>query len=711
MNVSYDRVCRLCLSSRGELLAIFPTTSSDGSGSPVLASKIKACVSVQVNRPPFCNAVRCGRLVGRTAPPRALPSPRNVTLTRAEGHTSRYSRCDRRGEAGGGGRSTGVVLIYRARPGGGAVAVQPAARGACRCGVVSLCACRYRAATLEGLSGCHSTCLSFARGAAAPTASPRRAAPLRTVPFYTYAYLVSRRPSFAAASRISNGRRSAFDECSDETKCLDNVNNWYIFKKICERTQTKLLALIKKDSNLLEEVKIKNEPLSDEAYDDGVVIDGSYPDYEQNATSSNKLQPEGPPILASLGLTPRSDKKCVDPRLDWQRVHAILELIQEDEVIDSLQSAEECDVTQYSDHESDTDAEILSEIDDDYLDCKHGYLNRDRRFLSKTPKLTFEISQTIKKNFKFKKCKHDIIESCPQIKHAWQLIFSNDILEHIVGSTNSFITSAHNNHTNIKELKVFIGILYLHGLTRSIYEKRSDLWDERIGLKPVINSMSMERFTFLLKNIRFDRDQGENVDYDIMKSMRKVFEMFAMNCRTSRNIESTAVIDEIIIPVYGPCPFRYVINNKEIRNGMKMGLDSEKDDEEEEEEEEEINEAPRFSKVPNIPEVSITVMRPTGETLHARQGIQQLASKDCLVCGRAYRYSHNARRHELTAHSFDRYTNKIVANKKAPSHMQPKLRPNPFNPKARLMPNPINHKLKLLPKSVPAKTVPQKMTS
>lgn len=48
MSVNYDRVCRLCLSSRGELLPIFPTTSSDDSDPPVLASKIKDCVSVQV---------------------------------------------------------------------------------------------------------------------------------------------------------------------------------------------------------------------------------------------------------------------------------------------------------------------------------------------------------------------------------------------------------------------------------------------------------------------------------------------------------------------------------------------------------------------------------------------------------------------------------------------------------------------------------------
>ncbi|CAH1646204.1 unnamed protein product [Spodoptera littoralis] len=282
MNVNYDRVCRLCLSSRGELLPIFPTTSSDDSEPPVLALKIKDCVSIQINENDDL--------------------PTNV--------------------------------------------------------------CR---------------------------------------------------------------------------KCMDNVNNWHVFKTVCERTQNKLQSL--KDGSQLEEVKIKSEPLSDEAYDDGVVIDGSYPVIE-NAGLSNKVQPEGPPILASLGLTPRSDK----------------------------------------------------------------------------------------------------------------------------------------------------------------------------------------------------------------------------------------------------------------------GAESENNDEDEEETNE-PEPAQTYPKVPHMPEVSITVMRPTGETLHARQGIHQLASKDCLVCGRSYRYSHNARRHELTAHSFDRYTNKITP-KKTLTHLQPKLRPNPFNPKARMMPNPISHKMQFLNKNIPAKIVP-----
>ncbi|XP_049866917.1 zinc finger protein 91-like [Pectinophora gossypiella] len=293
MNVNYDRVCRLCLSSRGELLPIFPTTSSDDSEPPILASKIKDCVDVQITENDEL--------------------PTNV--------------------------------------------------------------CK---------------------------------------------------------------------------KCVDNVHNWHIFKSVCERTQNKLQSLIKKDGSQLEEVNIKSEPLSDEAYDDGVVIDGAYPDSE-NAGTSNKVQPEGPPILASLGLTPRSDKGM----------------------------------------DSDKEEEDDDDVDDD------------------------------------------------------------------------------------------------------------------------------------------DEEMNEPVQ--------------------------------------------------------------------------------SFAKVPNMPEVSITVMRPTGETLQSRQGIQQLASKDCLVCGRSYRYSHNARRHELTAHSFDRYTNKVT-NKKSFINMQPKLRPNPFNPKARLMPNPVNHKMQQLnPKSIPTKAVQPKI--
>lgn len=37
-------------------------------------------------------------------------------------------------------------------------------------------------------------------------------------------------------------------------KCVDNVNNWHLFKTVCAKTQNKLLSLIRKDGSLLEEV-------------------------------------------------------------------------------------------------------------------------------------------------------------------------------------------------------------------------------------------------------------------------------------------------------------------------------------------------------------------------------------------------------------------------------------------------------------------------
>lgn len=35
---------------------------------------------------------------------------------------------------------------------------------------------------------------------------------------------------------------------------MDNVNNWHIFKSVCERTQNKLQSLLNKDGSQLEEV-------------------------------------------------------------------------------------------------------------------------------------------------------------------------------------------------------------------------------------------------------------------------------------------------------------------------------------------------------------------------------------------------------------------------------------------------------------------------
>lgn len=37
---------------------------------------------------------------------------------------------------------------------------------------------------------------------------------------------------------------------------MDNVNNWHIFKAVCERTQNRLLSFLNKESDQLEEVSL-----------------------------------------------------------------------------------------------------------------------------------------------------------------------------------------------------------------------------------------------------------------------------------------------------------------------------------------------------------------------------------------------------------------------------------------------------------------------
>lgn len=262
--------------------------------------------------------------------------------------------------------------------------------------------------------------------------------------------------------------------------------------------------------------------------------------------------------------------------MDWHRVQAILDMVQDNEVIDSLQTKEECDVLHHSDHDSDTEAELQPDIDDDYVDCKNGYICKNNKVISKSPKLSTSVNNArIKEAFKLRKRKADFNKHCARPKNAWQLLFTDDLLELIVASTNeNIVTNGRGSEsTGVSEIKALIGILYLHGIMRPTHENYTDLWSCDCGVPCVKNVMKHDRFKFLLQNMSFDKEDDDSIiQFDIMKRMRKVFEIFAMNCRTSHEIENIAVIDEIIVPVYGPCPFRYDIDKKQLKRGIKMVL-------------------------------------------------------------------------------------------------------------------------------------------
>lgn len=260
--------------------------------------------------------------------------------------------------------------------------------------------------------------------------------------------------------------------------------------------------------------------------------------------------------------------------MDWQRVHAILDIIREDEVIDSLQSNEECEISHISDHDSDIETELKAEVPIDCRDCKIGYICKNKFVLSKKPKLTVtENIAKVKEVALLRKQNISTVKLCHKPRNAWQLLISDDMLELIVSSTNENIGKTQNCATTVSEIKILIGILYYHGIMRPTHQKCSDLWDNDFGSICIQRAMKHERFKFLLENIRFDiGDDSGIMQLDIMKRIRKVFEIFAMNCRMSMDIGSVAVVDEILLPVQGPCPFRYSIKTRNINKGMKVVL-------------------------------------------------------------------------------------------------------------------------------------------
>lgn len=258
--------------------------------------------------------------------------------------------------------------------------------------------------------------------------------------------------------------------------------------------------------------------------------------------------------------------------MDWHRVHAILNMVQDSEVIDSLQTTEERDVLHCSDHDSSSESELQDHLDDSFLDSKMGYVCKNREIISKTPQV---ISPSVnpKEHLKSRKLRAFEPKYIQNIETAWQQYFSDDLLEQIVTSTNDHLGQNEISFTDIREIKTLIGVLYLHGIYRPTHQKCSDLWDDVCGVPCIRSAITYDRFKFLLENMRFEKNCAKsNVPLDPMRRIRKVFEIFALNCRTSFDVKNTAVIDEIIVPVYGPCPFRYEIDKKSLKRGIKMVL-------------------------------------------------------------------------------------------------------------------------------------------
>ncbi|CAG5030460.1 unnamed protein product [Parnassius apollo] len=120
---------------------------------------------------------------------------------------------------------------------------------------------------------------------------------------------------------------------------------------------------------------------------------------------------------------------------------------------------------------------------------------------------------------------------------CFRLFITQQMLEGIVSFTNiriranqhKFLRERDTKETDILEIEALIGLLLMAGLKKMHHVNIHEMWNDD-GTSPDIlkATMSIKRFYFLMRNIRFDdiHTRTERVKLDNMAAMRDIFGIF-----------------------------------------------------------------------------------------------------------------------------------------------------------------------------------------
>ncbi|XP_013006050.2 piggyBac transposable element-derived protein 4 isoform X2 [Cavia porcellus] len=168
---------------------------------------------------------------------------------------------------------------------------------------------------------------------------------------------------------------------------------------------------------------------------------------------------------------------------------------------------------------------------------------------------------------------------------CWKLIVTDDMLQDVVKHTNteiqlkrSMCTNSHTQkcvyyNTSLSELKAFIGLLYLAGLSHANRSNVKDLWrSDGCGLEVCRVTMTLRRFGFLQNCLRFDdkTTRQERKRTDNLAAIRSLFENFVSNCQAVYTPSKYMTIDEQLAAFHGRCSFKQCLPNKPSKYGIKM---------------------------------------------------------------------------------------------------------------------------------------------
>ncbi|GBP78767.1 Facilitated trehalose transporter Tret1 [Eumeta japonica] len=164
---------------------------------------------------------------------------------------------------------------------------------------------------------------------------------------------------------------------------------------------------------------------------------------------------------------------------------------------------------------------------------------------------------------------------------CFEIFFTEELVDIVLKYTNQKICLRLENsepnpstkETNREELKAVFGLLMLAGLYRSNRQSIIDLWaNDGTGIEIFRNTMTRQRFTFLVNNLRFDdaSTRTERAAIDRLAPIRDVFEVFVKNCQSAYTPFEYLTIDEELVAFRGRCSFRQYIPSKPAKYGLKL---------------------------------------------------------------------------------------------------------------------------------------------
>ncbi|XP_066583280.1 piggyBac transposable element-derived protein 4-like [Prorops nasuta] len=270
---------------------------------------------------------------------------------------------------------------------------------------------------------------------------------------------------------------------------------------------------------------------------------------------------------------------------DLERIQNILNSVSDEEVeVDgSCSENDEDDPVQNSSHNSESEFEGESSSSLEQLDIKRSskylYGKDGTRWLKKVPPRNVRtrainiISYLPGPRGKAKQAK--------SADECFALFINDTILNCIVCCTNIYIAHVREKYererdaknTDLEEIKTFIGLLLLTGVTKSRSLHLSDIWNKnKLGIAVFSATMSEKRFRFLLQCIRFDdkRTRQERSEIDVLAPVREIFELFVANSQNNYSLGEYTTIDEQLVGFRGRCKFRMYMPKKPARYGIKI---------------------------------------------------------------------------------------------------------------------------------------------